>query len=172
MRVRGLLWLLLTAAPAAGCFVAFDPALLGDGGTGQDGAADTGTDGAPPGPCSCTSPACTQECSRSLSIDGCDCDAHCQSGPCDIECASSSTCSFDCQGQSCEASVADSTLSATCGGGSSCDVTCTQGSTCSLECRGSDCELDCDPSSSCSFTFCTGGETECPDGRLLCRRDC
>lgn len=126
----------------------------------------------------CDAPPCHVDCGSNVDCSGtcanghCACEADsechfdCQSGPCHVSCGSRSTCSGECSNGSCA-----------CGNDGKCEFTCKDGN-CKTTCpSGAQCLLTCAAgnagSGNCQFDSCSGGVTECTDGKTLaCNRSC
>src|SRR5262245_18568499 len=129
------------------------------------------------------------------------CQGDCPGGVCgDVDCTEAGDCAVNCSGAAHCGKVAGTeagTCSLDCSGGSSCDlvtckgvdscaVTCSGGSSCDIDCTnaksceeikcsgGSPCLLVCAGAAGCGFAECSGGSgmAECPDGILVCNREC
>lgn len=108
-------------------------------------------------------------------------------GDCSPECRGDCTCVFGCannqdtcaptcrQDATCELNCTDAeNCSLTCVGNSTCIVDCTRANICNgFECLGdASCQLNCTDANNCGFANCTGTETDCGNGILVCNRPC
>ncbi len=151
------------------------------------GCSYTCPDGGYCGPVDCSnSHDCTAECpgDAECAVLNCrksgSCDLHCSGNVlCNFQdCRESDNCDLSCTGSSnCPAMLCNNATSChvECSGDVDCAVDCTETHSCrDISCTGSSrCLLNCTDSSNCGYAECTGnGETTCPNGIIVCNREC
>jgi hypothetical protein len=118
---------------------------------------------------------------------GTSCDWSCAGADeCRGKCSSGSTCSLDCtDANNCNAEcAADAVCKLDCSGANNCRSKCGPNSDCTIDCAsanncdeiechgGAACTVLCGSAENCAFKRCTGTQTECADGTLVCGREC
>jgi len=130
----------------------------------------------------CREPKCELTCAT-----GASCDWNCAGADeCKSKCSSDSTCLVDCTDvNNCRTEcAADAVCKLDCTGANNCRSKCGPNSECTVDCaganncdeiecqRGAACTVRCGDAENCKFKRCDGVQTECPDGTLVCGRDC
>lgn len=156
----------------ASCALEFDESKLLDAGpiVEEDGGGTT-TDLS----CDCQTGRCRNPCNSAGTIDGsCSCDASCGGGSCAIDCSDDSVCGISCNGGECDVTAQNATsVTAVCRDGADCAFSCSDAARCdAIRCEGATCIIDCSGAAVCGFSFCTDGQAECPDGQIVCGREC